>query len=119
MAADLNEFMGDETDSHNRSKRLSFAAMAQDNASSMTPSPISAPIRATPPHSNPALDRPGLENFMTPSSSSSNTPGPSTTRQFGALDHDIAKFAQTVPFLPPPYPQEANLAFSRLHELQM
>jgi hypothetical protein len=96
MAADLNEFMGDETDSHIRSKRLSFAAMTQDNASSVTPSPISAPNRPTPPHANLALDRPTLENFMSPASSSSTTPGITTNRQFGGLDHDIAKLAQTV-----------------------
>jgi len=96
MAADLNEFMGDETESHIRSKRLSFAAMAQDNTSSMTSSPISATIRATPPHAGFTLDRPMLENFMSPSSSSSNTPGHSAPRQLGAVDIDIARFAQTV-----------------------
>jgi len=101
MAADLGEFMGDESDAPIRSKRLSFAAMTQDNAASVTPSPISAPIRATPPHGTIALERPALENFMSTSSSSSNTPGINPARQFGALDHDIAKLAQTVSF---PFP---------------
>lgn len=97
MAADLGEFTCDETDSHPRSKRLSFASMGgHDNASPLTSSPITAPTRSTPPHTALTLERPMLENFMTPSPASTNSPGISTSRQFGGLDHDIAKFAQTV-----------------------
>ena len=97
MAADLGEFTGDETDSHPRSKRLSFAAMGgHDNSSPITSSPITAPTRSTPPHSALTLERPILENFMTPSPANTTSPGMTTSRQFGGLDHDIGKFAQSV-----------------------
>ena len=97
MAADLGEFTNDETESHPRSKRLSFAAMGgHDNGSPMTSSPITAPTRVTPPHTALTLERPMLENFMSPSPASNNSPGMTTSRQFGGLDHDIAKFAQSV-----------------------
>jgi len=95
MAADLSEFTGDETDSHLRSKRLSFAAMGHDNGSPLTSSPIMAPTRSTPPHGTLTLERPMLETFMAPSSSN-NSAGMQSGRQFGVLDHDIAKFAQSV-----------------------
>jgi hypothetical protein len=105
MAADLGEYAGDETDSHLRPKRLSFAAMGNDNTSSPvgTSSPITAATRTTPPHSALTLERPMLDNFMTPSPSSNNSPGMTASRQFGGLDHDIAKFAQSVSFLLSPY----------------
>lgn len=97
MAADLGEFTNDETDSHPRSKRLSFAAMGgHDNGSPLTSSPITAPTRVTPPHTALTLERPMLENFMSPSPASTNSQGMTTSRQFGGLDHDIAKFAQSV-----------------------
>lgn len=97
MAADLGEFTGDETDSHPRSKRLSFAAIGgHDNASPLTSSPITAPTRSTPPHTALTLERPMLENFMTPSPVGNNSPAMTTNRQFGGLDHDVAKFAHSV-----------------------
>jgi hypothetical protein len=100
MAADLGEFTGDETEFHPRSKRLSFAAMGgHDNASPLPSSPITAPARGTPPHTALTLERPTLENFMTPSPASTNNSGMTTGRQFGGLDHDIAKLSQTVHFL--------------------
>src|SRR5579871_4641411 len=97
MAADLSEFAGEETDSHLRSKRLSFAAMGHDTASPLASSPIAAPTRSTPPHSTLTLERPMLENFIAATTTSSNGPGMQSGRQFGTLDHDIAKFAQSVP----------------------
>jgi hypothetical protein len=96
MAADLGEFTGDETESHLRSKRRSFTAMGYDSASPLPSSPIIAATRTTPPHTALTLDRPLLENFMSPSPAGTNSPGMTTSRQFGVLDHDIAKFAQTV-----------------------
>jgi len=119
MAADLGEFTNDETDSHSRSKRRSFAAMSgHDNASPLPSSPITAPSRSTPPHTALTLERPMLENFMTPSPASTSSPGMSTNRQFGALDHDIAKFAQSVSiFLSLPWLTFSS--FSLLQELLM
>jgi hypothetical protein len=98
MAADLGEYAGDETDSHLRSKRRSLVTMAQDNASPLIASPITAPTRSTPPHSALTLGAPILENFMTPSPSNTNSPGMPTNRAFATLDNDIAKFAQSVPY---------------------
>ena len=105
MAADLSDFAGDETDSHIRSKRLSFVAMGNDNTSPVsTSSPISAPTRATPPNANLTLERPMLESFMTPASTKTSA-GLSASRQLVGLDHELAKFAQQVrPFwLPTAY----------------
>jgi hypothetical protein len=96
MAADLGEFAGDDTESHLRPKRLSFPSMGADAVPLSTSSPRIAPNRATPPHTVLSLDRPMLENFMSPSSSSKNSPGISTSRQFGGLDHDLTKLAQQV-----------------------
>lgn len=96
MAADLGEFPAEDTETHPRPKRRSFAQMGHDNPSPVTASPISAPTRTTPPHAALSLDRPILENYMTPSPPSTNTPGMAPNRQFGGLDHDIAKFAQSV-----------------------
>lgn len=98
MAADLNEISTEDTESHVRSKRRSFVAMGHDTtASPLTSSPIATPMRSTPPHSSISLDRPIPETFMTPTASSANSPGMTSGRQFTALDHDIAKFAQSVP----------------------
>lgn len=97
MAADLGDFTNDETDSPLRSsKRRSFAAMGHDNASPLTASPITAPTRTTPPHTALTLERPMLENFMTPSPASTNSPGMTAPRQYASLDHDIAKFVNSV-----------------------
>jgi len=99
MAADLGEFIGDETDVHPRSKRRSLAAMGghEVTASPLTSSPMTAPIRGTPPHSSLALERPMLEQLMSPSPASTSGPSVSaSSRQFTASDHDILKFAQSV-----------------------
>jgi hypothetical protein len=103
MAADLGDFTNDETDTPLRSsKRRSFAAMGtHDNASPLTASPITAPTRTTPPHTALTLERPMLENFMTPSpASNNNSPGMTASRQYASLDHDIAKFVNSVNYPP-------------------
>src|ERR1700738_5713931 len=96
MAADLGDFTGDETDSHLRTKRRSFVAMAPDEPSPLGGSPITAPSRSTPPQTALVNERPIHDAFMTPSPSNTNTPGMNSSRQFGGLDHDISKFAQSV-----------------------
>ena len=101
MAADLGEFIGDETDVHPRSKRRSLAAMGAHEVtpSPLTASPMTAPVRATPPHSSLTLERPMLEQLMSPSPASTSSPSVSaSSRQFTASDHDILKFAQSVNF---------------------
>jgi hypothetical protein len=100
MAQDLSELLGDETELHPRSKRLSFAGIGHDSTSSLTVSPITAPTRSTPPLTVLALDRPMLDSFMTPPPQGTSSPGMAASRQFPSLDHDIAKFAQTVPSHP-------------------
>jgi len=111
MAADLGDFTNDETDTPLRSnKRRSFAAMGtHDNASPLTASPITAPTRTTPPHTALTLERPMLENFMTPSPASNNSPGMTAPRQYASLDHDIAKFVNSVNYLPYPWQKSAKL----------
>ena len=112
MAADLNEIPTEDTESHVRSKRRSFVAMGHDTtASPLTSSPIAAPMRSTPPHSSISLDRPIPDNFMTPTGSSANSPAMTSGRQFGGLDHDIAKFAQSVPSLTITRFQNAKLTY--------
>jgi hypothetical protein len=109
MAADLGDFTNDETDTPFRSsKRRSFAAMGHDNASPLTASPITAPTRTTPPHTALTLERPMLENFITPSPASNNSPGMTAPRQYASLDHDLAKFVNSVNISPHylPYPSQ-------------
>jgi len=98
MAADLGEFNSDETDIPLRIKRRSFAATmgAHDDSSSLGASPMTAPSRNTPPQTSLALEGPMLDSFITPSPSNTNSPGAPSNRQFGGLDNDIAKFAQSV-----------------------
>lgn len=96
MAADLGEFTGDDTDCHPRSKRPSFAAMGGHDNTPLASSPLTGPTRTTPPHTALTLERPMPENILTPSPPSTNGAGMTPSRQFGGLDHDIAKFAQSV-----------------------
>jgi hypothetical protein len=99
MAADLGEFTGEEIDAQLRTKRRSLVSnMGHDTASPLTASPITAPTRSTPPHTALALERPILENFVTPSPSNTNSPAMTTSRNFGSLDNEFAKFAQSVPY---------------------
>jgi hypothetical protein len=95
MAADLGEFNGDDTESRLRSKRRSFATMGHDDTSSLAGTPITAPKRNTPPQTALASERPMHDTFITPSPSTTNSPGMISGRQFGGFDNDYAK-AQVV-----------------------